>query len=136
MTNSIQKTPREQSIEKGKNIVVAVIILFVLLEGFGLILQIADQNPISFVDLVRISITFVSCIYLYKGRNWAKLFLGISAGLELFVYLFALYQLIATPSASVAAFIALLSFIILSALAAYYLLFSSDVDEFLKSRKR
>jgi hypothetical protein len=99
------------------------------------ILKIVDQSFISIIDLIRISITTVSCIYLYKGRNWAKLILGISASLELFVYLYSLYRMITNPSASFAAFVAILSFTILSALAAYYLLFSGDVEEFIKSRK-
>jgi len=136
MTNSTQKTPRALSIEQGKDSVIAIIVVLILLEVLGLILKFAEPRFISIVDVVRISVTTVSCVYLYKGRGLAKLYLALSASLGLFYYLYSLYRVITIPSAGFAGFVVILGLTTLCAFAVYYLLFSGDVDEFLKSRKQ
>ncbi len=136
MINSTQKTARELSIEKGKKIVIAVFVLFALMEVLGLILKLTNQRPISFVDLFRVSLTIVCCIFLYKGHNWARLILVVSVSLELLAYVYTLYRMIMSHPVSVVNFIIILCLAIISAVAIYYLLFSSDVEEFRKSRKR
>ncbi len=136
MTNPAQKTPREMSIEKGKDIVIGIIVLFILLEILGLILKVIDGRLITVVDVFRITITTICCIYLYEGRKWEKLLLALSMSLGIFVYIYTLYRVIILPSASVSDFIPILLLTILNMTAAYYLIFSSDVDEFLKSRQK
>ncbi len=136
MTNPTPKTPREMSVEKGKDIVIGLIVLFILLEILGLILKAIDGRLISIVDVIRVVITTTCCIYLYEGRKWAKLFLALSMSLGTFVYIYTLYRVMILPSASVSDSLPILLLTILSAVAAYYLIFSNDVDEFLNSRQK
>ena len=135
MTDSIQKSPRQISIENGEQIVIIVIVYFALLEISGLIINLLNENAITVVDLIRWAITIVSCVQLYKGNYWAKLFLILSAGLQVITGVRTMFLAIMTPNFSVPLLIIFLILTIFNAVVAYYLLFSIDVDEFLKSHK-
>src|SRR5689334_1652240 len=89
MTDSLQKTPREKSIEKGKQIIVALIAYFMLNDILSTIIKLLSGQAIA-VDIIRFAITIVMCIYLYKGQNWAKLFLSFGASLWLFIDIYSL----------------------------------------------
>ncbi len=134
MTNTLQKTPREGSIEKGKQIVIALIVYFILNEIFSLIIKLLSGQAIT-VDTIRFGLTIVLCVYLYKGQNWAKLLLSFGATLWLFISIYLLYLQWSVPTISNFYFVLFFILTVLQGTAAYLLIFSNDVDEFFKSRK-
>ena len=133
--NSPLKTQREISIEKGKDIVIGLILFLVLLEGVGLFLKINAGELISIVDAVRITSKIILCFYFYKGNNWAKTLLAFFTGFGTIVYTAALCRAIAASITSLSYFVANLLMVATTAISVYYLIFSIDVDEFLKSQK-
>ncbi|MBL8078388.1 MAG: hypothetical protein JNM55_10540 [Anaerolineales bacterium] len=135
MTDSVQKTPRQISIENGEQIIITIMAYLVLFEVFTLIVKIIIGQFITIVDAIRIILTIVSCVYLYKGRNWAKIFLTLGAMLGVFVGVRYVFLTIVNPVFSAFNLILFLVIAILNSVVAYYLIFSIDVDEFMKSRK-
>ncbi len=135
MKDSVQKTPRQMSIENGEQIVITIMAYFVLFEVFTLVVKIINRQVITIVDVIRIILTIVSCVYLYKGRNWAKIFLTLGAMLGVFVGVRFVLLAIGEPVFSDFNLILFSAMAILDSVAAYYLIFSSDVDAFMKSRK-
>jgi hypothetical protein len=89
MTDTLQKTPREKSIEKGRQIVVALIAYFILNEIFSLIIKLLSGQAIA-VDIIRFAITIVICVYLYKGQN-SSCHLAQVCGCSL-IYMFSIFN--------------------------------------------
>src|SRR5690348_1601916 len=85
MTNTIEKTPRQKSIDNGEQIVITIIVCSVLFVVLALAAKIINGWGIAIADVVRLTLTLVSCVDLYRGRNWAKLFLTFAALLGVFV---------------------------------------------------
>jgi uncharacterized membrane protein (DUF373 family) len=133
MANTLQRTPRELAAETGKKIVVAIITYFVFAEVFTLVVNLVYQQAIPITGIIRFAITIVSCVFLYKGHNWAKLLLAFGATMGIFTGLYAVYSVINNPSFFV--FATALFMTIFSGLTAYFLIFSSEVSEFFDSRK-
>ena len=84
MADDLQKTPRELSVQKGEQITVAVIVYFLVLEVMTLAIEFTSGQAITAVDAFRFSLTVLSGFFLYKGKNWARLLLTLSAGLLVF----------------------------------------------------
>jgi hypothetical protein len=135
MTDTIEKTPRQKSIDNGEQIVITIIVCSVLFVVFTLVAKMINGLGITIADVIRLTLTLVSCVDLYRGKNWAKLFLTFNALLGVFVAGRYVFLVLESPVFSVFNLILPLVMAILYALMAYYLIFSGDVDEFMKSRK-
>jgi len=133
--NPSPKTPRELSIEKGKDIVIGLIVFLVLLEAAGLFIKIRIGEEISIIDAVRITFKIILCVYFYKGHNWAKTLLAFFTGIGTIIYTAALFRAIAASVTSLSYFAAILLMVVATAISVYFLIFSADVDEFLNSQK-
>jgi hypothetical protein len=135
MTESAQKTPRQISIENGEQIIITIMVYFVLLEVVTLAVKIIIGQFITIIDAIRMTLAIVSCVYLYKGKNWAKIFLTLGAMLGIFGGVRYVIFAIGNPDFLNFNLVLLLVIAIFNSIAAYYLVFSSDVDEFMKSCK-
>jgi hypothetical protein len=133
MASTLQKTPRELATETGKKIVVAIIVYLVFAQVFTFIVTLISRQAIPITGIIRFAATVISCVFLYKGHNWAKLLLSFGATIGTFTGIYTVYLVINNPSFFV--FATVLFMTILSALSAYFLIFSSDVSEFLDSQK-
>ncbi|HMB24431.1 MAG TPA: hypothetical protein VKP08_16425 [Anaerolineales bacterium] len=134
MTDTLQKTPREKSIKTGKRILVALVIYFILDAIFSLIFRLVS-GQVMVGSAIRFVLTIVTSVYLFKGQNWARLLLSLGASLGLLLAVYVVYSQLRTPTTSLFNFIFLLILAILQGTAAYLLIFSTDIDEFLRSRK-
>lgn len=134
MTETVEKTPRQKSVDNGEQIVITIAVCFVLFEVLGTVVNIKNGQG---VNLIRWILTLVSCFYLYKGKTWAKFILTFGALLGTVAGLFFTLRFLFTEITAFFTYIgiAILGMTIFNSLAAYYLMFSIDVDEFMKSRK-
>ena len=135
MTNQVEKTPRQISIDNGEQIVITMIACFVLFEVFVLIVGIINGLGPGIMEVIRWTIMIVSCVNLYKGKNWAKLFLTFGAVLGAFRSVRYVVLVLNNPVFSVFNLSLFLGILILNSVIAWYLLFSGDIDEFMKSLK-
>ncbi len=134
MTDILQKTPREKSIKTGKQILIALVIYFIIDAIFSIIFRLVS-GQIIIGSIIRFVLTIVTSVYLFKGKNWARLLFSLGASLGLFMAIYTVYTQLRTPTTAIFNFIFLLILTILQGTAAYLLIFSTDVDEFLRSRK-
>jgi hypothetical protein len=135
MTDTLQKTPKEISVEKGEQIIIALITYFLLVEILTFLIKILNGQAITVVSIIRFILTIVACVYLYKGQNWAKLLLTLGTSLGVFTGAYFVFIALKNPAFSSFYLFILLAMTILNAVAAYFLIYSTNVDEFLKSRK-
>jgi hypothetical protein len=134
MTDTVEKTPRQRAIENGEQLVITLSICFVLLEVFGIVFNIKNGQD---VNLIRTILTFVACFYFYQGKTWAKFLLTLGSLFGVLLGVFTVLRLLLTGNAVLVTFngIVFLGSTLFSCIAAYYLIFSGDIDEFMKSRK-
>ena len=135
MSDTLSKTPREISIEKGKNIVVTIVVLFIFFEVILSVIKILNGQPITFPNLVRFLLTIVAGIYLYKGRNWARLLLAFGSTVGAFFGVYAVFLAWKNAAMPALLFSFLVTMTAFYALAAYNLIFANDIDEYLRSLK-
>lgn len=135
MTDHLQKTPRERSIQEGRQIVIALMAYFIMVEIFTLVITLFNGQYITVVSIIRFLLTLVTVVYLYKGKNWAKLLLSLGAVLGFFGLAYAIFLQLKSPTISIFNFLFVSIVTVLQGLAAYLLIFSSAVEEFVKSRK-
>ena len=134
MNNTLHKSSKEISNEKGKKIVIAIILYFVFFELLIDILNILNGQGLSIVSLIRFVITIIFCTFFYKGHNWAKVLLAFGAFIGIFSGIYTLYLIINNSDATLFNFISTLLLTILSGLVTYCLIFSSDIYSFMVSQ--
>ena len=132
MAETLQKTPREISIEKGKKNIVTLVVIFILLEVLLFVVKVLNAQPITFSNIVRFLLTTVAGVYLYKGQKWAKLLLTLGSSLGVLVGVYTLFLAWRNPSYSDLFLVILMIPTAFYAIAAYNLIFSIDIDEYLK----
>lgn len=135
MTKQVQKTPMELSIEKGKRIIVAITIYLVLMEVITFIL-IPPRGARLISSPGRWLITLVLCVQLYRGKNWARVMLAFGLGVGTLFGVYGIYQAFILPYATFLGFMFILVGVTFpSAISTYLLIISSDIDEYITSRK-
>lgn len=135
MENSLQKTSRELAIAKGRTITILIVGYLIFAEIFLAILKSLSNQAISVVDLIRFAITVGLSILLYQGRLWARSFLAFGTGIGVLTGGYALYTVITTPGTTLFALFVTLAITIFSGMSVYNLTFSTDVDQFIRSKK-
>jgi hypothetical protein len=134
MTDKVEKTPRQLAVENGEQLVITLSICFVLLEVFGIVFNIKNGQG---VNLIRTILTFIASFYFYKGKPWAKLLLTLGSLFGVLLGVFTVFRLLLTGNPVLFTFngIVFVGLTLFNCIAAYYLIFSGDIDEFMKSRK-
>jgi hypothetical protein len=135
MTNQIEKPPRKISVEKGKRIVIAIITYLILVEVITYIL-LPPSGTRLFSTFGRWLITVVLSVQLYRGKNWARAMLAFWLGVGTLFGVYGIYQAFISPYTTFLGFMFILVGVALpAAISTYLLIFSSDIDEFVASRK-
>jgi hypothetical protein len=134
MTDTNEKTPIQLAVENGEQLVIILSVCFVLFELFGVVMNIKNGQG---VNLIRMILTFVSCFYLYKGKPWAKFLLTLGSLWGVLLGVFTVFNLLLTDASLLFTFngIVFMGLTLFSCIAAYHLIFSGDIDEFMKSSK-
>ena len=138
MKKDTQKTPRELAIEKGEGIVIAIGIYFILFDMVSLLfLPVTRETALPCTHPIQWVVTFGLCFLLYRGRYWARIALAIFNIIGIFVSSIVIYRVITLAPQAFGWVVYMLAFMVIPyGVAAYLLLFSSDIDEMVKSRKR
>jgi hypothetical protein len=134
MTDKVEKTPRQLAVENGEQLVITLSICFVLLEVFGIVFNIKNGQDVNFI---RTILTLVTSFYFYKGKPWAKFLLTLGSLFGVLLGVFTVFRFLLTGNPVLFTFngIVFVGLTLFNCIAAYYLIFSGDIDEFMKSRK-
>lgn len=135
MTNNTQPPSREITIRRGKQKTVLIICYLIAVEMSLLILKIISNQAVGIVDAIRLSLAVGASIFTYQGNLWAKSFLAFALGVGALISAYTLILVIQNPSSTLFAFIVALSTMLFSGLSSYQLIFSSEIDEFLRSQR-
>ena len=136
MTEKIEKTPKELSIEKAEGIVIAIGIYLIFFDVISLLMLPGNRRTaFLFTHLIQWLITFGLCFLLYRGKRWARMLLAFLLVLSTLFSIYTIYRLIVSSPQSFWIIMYMLVFLVIPyGLFAYLLLFSSDIDELIRSR--
>ena len=135
VSNHLQIPSRELSIAKGRTITILIIGYLIFAEIFLAIFKSLTNQAITVVDMIRFAITVSLAIFLYQGRLRARSFLAFGTGIGVLTDVYALYKVITTPGTTLFALFVALTITICSGMSVYNLTFSTDVDEFIRSKR-
>ncbi len=125
---------KEQSIAQGKTIIVAVICVYIFAEAIALFLRLNLGVPLwGFFDLVRDGLISILLLFLYQGREWARLLVVLGTLFAACVYLYTLYVGLGASSLFTI-YVGLMGAIIFGA-CAVALTFSRGVAEFMQYQR-
>lgn len=126
---------KEQTILRGKKLVIAIAVAFAFLEILLLGWARVEHMPVPNAPIVRVVFTVILIVLMYKGYDWAKFVLIFAGFAELFGGLMLLYATLKI-SLDIISLVISFAYVVITSWVAVTLIFSSSISEFIQSQKK